>query len=264
MIQNRWKLLLLLFCYALRMHGQNSVFDEFDFDSGEYTLIGTLSESNKNGLQDSLGAFYTSDIEVLKEFKKEWVFTEESPFYFCGYHYIIRILKKGENIEEFFINLNCNMISTQKGYYRFDSKKLRLFLGRLNKLQFIYKELKSLKEGRLYLDSIARKTNLIFVQNPKWKKFDGEFEFIYPCDSLRSEESCGDLKKEILEKIILEFHQKYPEETFELLESGGGTKSLFITVKCNQTLAEQFSGYKLTWNKFSEYHPSLRTWWSQP
>jgi hypothetical protein len=50
---------------------QTQLLKKYDFNKGGYYLIGIRSESDRNGLADSLGEFYTDDIKVLNAIKKE-------------------------------------------------------------------------------------------------------------------------------------------------------------------------------------------------
>jgi len=258
---NKLKYILILSLVSIVSFGQERIFDKYDFDSEDYILIGTLGHSDKSGLQDSLSEFYTTNTEILNEFKTEWVFNESSPFYACGYHFFVHICKNGKSIENFAINLYCNMISTSNGYFYFDSEKLRRFAGRLDKP--IKKEInfETIEAGRVYLDSILRQKNLIMTLTPDWIKYEGEFEFIYPCGELKKKDFCFENEDEILQNLTIELKNKFPSEIFDLNSSGGSTNELYVTVKSNKTLADQFDLYKLTWKKWKYYKPFLTTWW---
>jgi len=207
--------LIYIFCLSLISNltfGQVRVFDNYNFDTEEYTLIGTWAHSDKSGLQDTLKEFYTTDRNILNEFKKEWIFNDSSPFYACGYHYFVHICKNGKSIEDFAINLNCNMISTPNGYFYFDSEKLRRFIGRLNKPKRSRKEFETIEKGRVFIDSILSNSKLLLTPIPDWTNYEGEFEFIYPCTDLKKKESCFDKKDEIILKLTKEIKEKYPGE----------------------------------------------------
>jgi len=148
---------------------ETQLLKDYDFDKGGYYLLGTFSESDHNGLRDTLGEFYTDDISVLNQFKQEWIFDKPSPFYACGYHYTVYICKNGLEVESFAINLNCNMISTDKGFFYFDTQKLRMFIGKLKKPFVQKEEFSSLITAR---DKRAKIFKLYPISWRKWRTYN--------------------------------------------------------------------------------------------
>jgi len=118
-------LTLLLATIFIHCNARTKLFNKYPFDKGGYAIVGLLSPSDSNDLQIKLGEFYTDDIKVLNDFKKEWVFSKKSPMYACGYHYSIFVTHNGTILESFELNLNCNVIATDYGYFYFDTKDFR-------------------------------------------------------------------------------------------------------------------------------------------
>ena len=71
--------MIFTFLFMLFLSGsvssQTSFLEDYNFEDGGYYLLGTRSVSDRNRLADSLKEWYTDDISVMNEFKKEWVFT---------------------------------------------------------------------------------------------------------------------------------------------------------------------------------------------
>ena len=257
---------LLLLSTGISFAQKTQLLKDYDFDKGGYYLLGTFSESDRNGLRDTLGEFYTDDISVLNRFKKEWTFKKPSPFYACGYHYTISICKDGLEVERFAINLNCNMIATDKGYFYFDSQKLRMFVGKLKKAFERNDKFSSLTVARDMRTNILKREGLIMVETPDWAKYEGEFDFIctFPKDSERDRID----EEKILEE---EIKAAYPGETFALSVYMSSTSELWVNVKCNKTLADKFKLYPFfkgeQWKAYdlpkeAYDHLRLRSYWT--
>lgn len=65
---------ITLLLLTVSTFGQTQLLKSCDFDQGGCYLLGLRSESDHNGLADSLREFYTDNVEVLNAIKKEWTF----------------------------------------------------------------------------------------------------------------------------------------------------------------------------------------------
>lgn len=266
--------------------GQTQLLKDYDFNKGGYYLLGIRSEiARNNKLADTLGNFYTNEIKTLNEFKKEWVFKKPSPQYACGYHYTVHICKNGNSIEEFSINLECNEIATDKGYFYFDLNKLRIFKNNLKKAYKSRDNFSTLLEAREFRNKVLKDNNLILAPKPDWVEYEGSFNFDYPYtqDEIKDNDknnkkdleqinkvlAKGDYsgkfelesEKKYFKKLNDEIAKAYPNEKFELESSGGSKKELFVSVRCNSTLADKFNLYPKGWSKWQAYNLSLTTYW---
>src|SRR5579871_2625242 len=225
--------------------GQTQLLKNYDFEKGGYYLIGVRSESNYNGLADSLREFYTDDIKVLNAIKKEWTFKKPSPLYACGYHYEVMVCKNGLALETFDINLNCNEIETDQGAFYFDTRKLRMFKESFKRPVAETKKFSTLIEARNYRETILKDTSLIMTATPYWVKFEGTFKFTYACPK----EDCFKNEKRLLVEFDKQIKMKYPSEPFELHGLGGSKTELEVEVQCNKSLADNFGLYKRDLNR---------------
>lgn len=254
---------IIFFLITSISFGQTQLLKKYDFDKGGYYLIGVRSESDRNGLADSLGEFYTDDIKILKAIKKEWTFKKPSPKYACGYHYEVVICKNGLELESFSINLNCNEIVSDNGYFYFETQQLRMFKDSFKKPFKKQENFTSLTAARNYRLHILKDTNLILTPTPEWTKYEGTFQFDYECP--KGSKDCEyENKQKKLKDIEKEIKKTYPNENFELDERGGSLTSIIVEVKCNKTLADKFGLYKrdLEFNKWEPFNLWFYTFWT--
>ena len=245
-------------------YGQNIPFEKYDFNNGGYYILGTFSESDKNTLVDSLGEFYTNDINVLNQFKREWVFNKIGKRYSCGYHYNIYLCRQGEIIERFAVNLNCNEIVSDNGYFYFDPNKLRIFYGKFKKPVGKLNSFKNIEDARNYRRAILKDSNLIMVNNPKWINFEGSFRFTYHCKA--GTKDCLDEDKKIFNSLKAQIKNKYPKEKFEMSETGGSWTTIEVLITCNKSLSYNFNLPSCIRNEyFGMWEPfdfSLKSYWT--
>ncbi len=257
--------LLITFLFlAVSIVGQTQLFKDYDFNKGEYALIGTFSESDKNSLRDSMGEFFTNDTILLNKFKRDWTFEVPGNMYACGYHYRLYLCKQGQIIESFGINLNCHEIATDKGYFYFNPQLLREFYGKMKKPFRKKMKFDSISEAREYRQQILKDSNLVMTTSPDWVRFEGEFDFTYKCPE--NKKLC--YEKEDSLKIVIkeEILKAYPDEVFELHDRCGSWTEICQTVYCNKSLSDQFNLFYRDDGYFGQWKPfnlDLVTYWIQ-
>jgi hypothetical protein len=253
---------IYLASYVQFAWGQTQVFGNYDFDKTGYYILGVRSESDPNNLSDTLGDFYTNDINILNKFKETWVFNTPSPMHACGYHYIVHICKDGKSLEAFPINLNCNEIVTDRGSYFFDSQKIEIFKGDLKKPYIKRKYFKNLDEGRRYFNKILKDKDLIMTTIPVWLKYEGSFTFNYTiADSGRP--YSYEQEEKVLKILKEQIAGTYPGEDFELKVVGWSAKELNVEVNSNKSLYIKFKLYPLGWRDWKNYKSHLITYWTE-
>lgn len=261
-----FKYLPLIFLFLLlgpSVFGQVQVLKEYDFNEGGYYLLGQFSESDRNTLRDSLGEFYTDDIALLNQFKKDWIFSQPGKRYACGYHYRIYICKGGQALESFGINLNCKEIVGEKGYYYFNPDLLRKYYGKLKKPYSQNSTFQTLQEARAYWQKIKKDTRLIIMSpEPKWTRYEGSFRFTYK--SKEHTKDCLDNPDQIFKSVESEIKREYPDESFSLYNVGGSLTTMELEITCNQSLSDQFALYYRDKDSFGKWKPfdlRLKTYW---
>jgi len=239
---------------VLTLQAQEKLLGKYQFEKGGYAIVGLLSESDPNDLQKQVGEFYTDDIGLLNDFKKAWVFTKESPMYACGYHYLVYITHNGVIVESFHVNLNCNVIATDKGYFFFDSEKLSQFKDRLKTPIEKNHSFQSIDEGRKFITTIKKEKKLLLTFEPIWTKYEGNFLFEYKNPDKND-------SPDIVEKRIKnEIKKRYSHESFSLTRQSWSTGGQYMfEIKCNKSLFDSFMPYKK--KEWNFYKANLTTYW---
>jgi hypothetical protein len=246
---------------ALASEGQNSngyvrLFDKYDFNKGNYSIAGILWHDQRHKLQKMIGNFYTDDIEVLNKIKGSWITEKPSPFYACGYHFGVFVIKDGKKIESFFINVEkgCNTVVTQYGQFYFDPTKIQIFKSKFKKPKIKRKRFNSCQEGRNYIKALDKNDRFLMYLKPRWIKYDGEFRFYVSCDQT---DYGNPISQQCLDGAESRISKKFPKELFALEQSGSSNGKILITMKCKKALYDKFDIYEIDW-KWSDYSPDLK------
>jgi hypothetical protein len=174
-----------------------NLFEKFDFEKGNYAVVGLKWHDQRHQLQKELGNFYTDDIDVLVELKQKWLTGEPSPMFACGYHFGVFVVKDGKELESFFINVEegCNTVATEYGHFYFDPQKIIEFKDKFKKP--IYKKIKfdTLQDGRNCIESLYNNDDLLMFLTPEWIEYDGEFRFWVDCNY-------GDYNRDLINKCV--------------------------------------------------------------
>lgn len=234
------------------------ILKKYDFQKGGYTLVG-LYWKFEHDILKGIREFYVEDIATLEKIKREWVFYEKSALYECGYHYTIKILKDGEIIENFNINLEegCNAIVTSRGALVFEQSKLEKFRNNLKPLLIIHKIFASVEDGRKYITESRKSKNYLYEQEPIWEHFSGffYFEIEEPCtEYFRTKNNVDILQKD--------FSRTFGENNFILTAEHlsvrpGNDKGRICThtykVTSDRELFDKFRQYEIIepWKEFS-------------
>lgn len=247
---------------ALGVLDQTRLFEKYRFEDGGYTLVGIKLQNDKNALADSLGDFYTDDVEVLNAIKNAWVFGRSSPMHACGYHYYVVLLKDGKKVENHSINLNCNEMTTDKGSLYFDPNLLAMFEGRLQKLKISDDKFATIAEARKYWTTIHSDTSFVYANEPAWLKYEGSFQFTYKCPNPK----CGSFedRDKDTEPVKALIARTYPGEDFELRENGGTSNGeIFFEIQSNEPLFNKFSLFPIEpyGRQWKPYELSIMTYW---
>lgn len=249
-------------CLAVNItYCQTAVFNDFNFEEGGYALVALRSKAQKNSLADSLDYWYTDDVAVLNEFKKEWVFNVPGKMRACGYHYEIVLTKNGLPLKYLYLNIDCAEIVVDKSYFYFDAEKLRKFKNKVKKLRSVEKTFETVQEARNYRNNILKNSTLLLVEAPLWTKYDGMFEFGYYC---KNPEVCLGNWKAFEQLFREELESHYPNEKFELKLNGGYEHDIYLQVVCNKNLGQIYKLHnrdpaKEAWEPYKDIQ--LTSWW---
>lgn len=257
--------LLLLAALPLQARaggGDLPLLGNHDFSAGGYSLIARFWNRPRHPLQKKLGEFYVDDPAVLAEMQAEWRAGEPAPFYACGYHYTILLVRAGEILDSLAINLEteCGTVVTSAGSFRFDTALLTRHADRYRKPLVEQREFPSLAEARTYLVEIEGDPRLLLKPEPHWQNYDGDFRFMLPCPG--HDFDSGKVSA-CIDKLKAEIETKFPDELFDLMEAGGQTDLVMIEMKCSKALHDRFDLYEDYW-EWRDYKPALTLYWKQP
>jgi hypothetical protein len=235
---------------------------EHDFQAGGYSLVGLFWNRPRHPLQKELGEFYVDEPAVLAEMQAEWRAGEPAPFYACGYHYTILLVRAGEVLDSLAINLEteCGTVVTDTGSFRFDTALLTRHADRYRKPVAEHSEFPTLAEAHAYLAEIDGDPRLLLKPKPQWRNYDGEFRFMLPCPGHDFDD--GKVAA-CISRLSAEIEAKYPDESFDLMEAGGRTDFVMIEMKCSKALHDRFDLYDDYW-EWRDYEPALTLYWKQP
>ncbi|NKI32503.1 hypothetical protein [Croceivirga thetidis] len=202
-------LILLLFCFSIHAQDQfYAPFENYDLASGDYQFIGSYSFAvNKIPIVDSLKQFYIDDLEALKWIKENWRFNKYLPAYECGYDYNFYLVKNGEVLDSFSLNIECRELVTKIGSFDFDIGLLSYLIGKTKPIIRTYKKFENRKEGLLYLDSINQDSKYLAHKPKTWIEFEGKFEFKF--DDFQNFKNAETLISNLENKIERNYGKKF-------------------------------------------------------
>ena len=120
-------LLILTMIFFLSCGNKVQLFEKYDFNSGEYSLHGILSEGDPSYFTEEIGDFMITDTIVLNKIKNEWKVPLTDKRMPCGYSYIIVLMKGDSCVDHFGINLECEYLCCDEGWYDFPAKLLHKY-----------------------------------------------------------------------------------------------------------------------------------------
>jgi hypothetical protein len=245
--------LLLLFTTA-GIAAQTGIFSKYAFEKKGYAVVGLAAGAKPNFLQQVLGEFYTDEISVLNDFKKNWVFIKKVPANTCGNHYSLQLTRYGMIVEDWMINLECKVITTDKGSFFFDPVKLERLTARLKKPIVRKDNFPGKTEGKHFIDSVKRVPGLLLVFQPFWTRFEGTFTFLY---TPGAKESAAAAEK----KLNALIKKKYPAQKFILFGMPGIRNGAYeFQLICDKNLFDAFKIYPKN-NNWKEYTRELISVW---
>jgi hypothetical protein len=245
--------LLLLFTSA-GIDAQPGIFSKYSFEKKGYAIVGLAAGAKPNFLQQALGEFYTDETSVLNDLKKSWVFTKKVPANTCGNHYSIQLTRYGIIVEDWLINLECKVITTDKGSFFFDPVKLERLTARLKKPIVRKDNFAGKTEGNHFIDSVKRLPGLLLVFQPFWTRFEGTFTFPY---TPSGKESSAAAEK----KLNTQIKKKYPAQKFILFSMPGMRNGAYeFQLICDKRLFDAFTLYPKNSN-WKEYSRDLVSVW---
>ncbi len=232
---------------------QNSILENFPFAEGGYTMLGKATTvPTSMEWKDSMEYWYVEDIKLLQQFKKELIFPSRMVEVTDSSRCHISICKAGKSLAYFNMKIDLDQLNT-KQYLNPNKFKPAVF----KTVSF-----DTLSAARTYLNTIFADQNLLCVDNPDLLQFEGSFIFEYNC--LDEFGGCFGQQEKIIAFLTEKINRAYPNEPFELAESGGTKVELFVQVKCNYSLSEKFDlYYRVNDISWTPYSLRLNSFWKE-
>lgn len=229
-------LICVMLFVAANASGSFAPFAKYRFEDGGYRLVAAFEHHNDHALQKQVGEFYTDDLAVLNEIKRDWSFTQRSPLYACGYHYFIVLMKDGKRVDDMSINLDCNSIVTADGPYRFPGKLLTKLRTKVRPVISKTEQFDDLSKARAAWDAYNKNAEFIYAYEPKWLRYEGTFVFKFPCPA---EVGCSNDWDKNTEHMRRTFAEKFSDRDIAVRQtgSGGGKLNGYLTFEVTSTRA---------------------------
>ncbi len=102
------------------------IFDNYNFDSGEYKLYSCLDEGTPTEFVSKTGDFIITDTKTLKEIKNNWKLHLTNDRCACGTNYSLYLMKADTCVDLLQINMECEFLMCNKGYFFFPKNLLTI------------------------------------------------------------------------------------------------------------------------------------------
>lgn len=102
------------------------IFDNYNFDSGEYKLYACLDEGTPTEFVSKTDDFIITDTKTLKEIKNIWKLHLTNDRWACGTNYSLYLMKEDTCVDLLQINMECEFLMCNKGYFFFPKNLLTI------------------------------------------------------------------------------------------------------------------------------------------
>jgi hypothetical protein len=129
-------ILTIILLVSCRTYKGNDIrfFEKYDFNSGDYKLYGLLTEGGRTSFTEKVGDFVISDTVTLNKIKHDWQIHPTDKRMACGYSYIMILMKDDSCVYHFNINLDCEYLTCEKGWFEFPEGMLNKYENSLTRV----------------------------------------------------------------------------------------------------------------------------------
>ncbi len=211
-------------------------------------------DSIRNGVVrwDNSNSFLINDELTLNNLQTNWIGKRTNEFYFCWYNYFIYVIEDGKIVDEMRVNEECKQVVCKRGVFNYSTT----IADKLDKSKIVPVgriKFDSIAFARQFLKNIQSDLNIFVppVKYDEWIKYDGE---------IRITTSRGNVNK-IQSKLEREIRKQFPNEIFEIHQSGSGPADLDYSIYCSKNIGNNLKGYKifLGWREFDPTEITLFT-----
>jgi len=141
--------LFFLFSCDEPLDQKYEIFDDYNFNSGEYKLYCFGVEGK---WVDGIRNFVIQDVEILNKIKSDWIFSYKTDKMACGFGYLIALVHKDSVVKRMDVNIEAEYMTCDKGWIRFPESYLSDY-------KEDFKILEDIEAKRLFKRYISKKNN---------------------------------------------------------------------------------------------------------
>ena len=236
------------------------VYDNYDFNSGEYELFGAYwSDFQRNSLADSIGTFAITDTTLLNQIQFNWKL-KAKPALRCGYDYKLYLTKGDSVISTSFLNILCESIIVDGVGYELKRDKIANLYGKTDSIETIRVVFYAQDLAVDYLEGMRADSTVFVLDNGGyvWEKYIGYFEFTCTNSELSGSEKALAEARAAIEK-------KYNSTDFELESVGSNVESGIYKIRAyyHEEFSKDFKLYPVRKEYTFIINYSMTGFWSQ-
>jgi hypothetical protein len=125
---------ILLFSCGKQNEKGIQVFEGYDFNTGDFKLYGLITEGGSTSFTEKVGDFVVSDTVTLNRIKRDWQIYPTDKRMPCGYSYIIVLMQGDSCVYHFNINMDCEYLTCEKGWYEFPADLMNKYENSVTKV----------------------------------------------------------------------------------------------------------------------------------
>jgi hypothetical protein len=203
---------------------------------------------------DNRNSFLIDDELSLNTLQKTWTGKRTNEFYFCWYNYFIYVVEDGKIVDEMRVNEECKQVVCKRGVFNYENTIVDK-LDRNKIISVARIKFDSISVGRQFHGSIQKDSNIFSPpgEYDEWITYDGEM-VVTVATNRRND-------KKIQNRIKGDIKEQFPNEIFDIQQSGSGPDDLSFRIHCNRNIGENLKGYK-GYLKWQELKPSTITLFS--
>lgn len=200
---------------------------------------------------DNSNSFLIDNELSLNTLQKTWTGKRTNEFYFCWYNYFIYVVEDGKIVDEMRVNEECKQVVCKRGVFNYENtigdKLDRSKIVSVARIKF-----DSISVGRQFHGSIQKDSNTFSPpgEYDEWITYDGEM--VVTVNTNRKND------KKIQNRITEDIKGQFPNEAFEIKQTGSGPDHLDYRIYCSRHIGENLKGYK-GWLGWHELDPTTIT-----
>lgn len=258
---------MIIACMGL-LHGwtcsavaQTALLGGFDFTEPGYVILIVPVGRCDSGSTGTMISYF-DDAAALMRLQAQMVYLPQTGSDFakdCPADSYLYVIKNGQKLREMRLSIlqkQCNWLSFGDIYYQFEGyipfEDYKLASCRLD-------DFRDVAEGRKALKEMRAQNQALWIGDPAWERYEGEFDFRVHVETRKS---TLQMKEEYTAVLLRHF----PAEKFEIAEvrsaidaSGSGTYT--FKVQCRKAMYDRFTIYEMSESGWRPYSAEIQSYW---